>query len=303
MAGVALAMLGMVSIGLNDLMRQLSGVTSVIDFTNDALGSVLFLTGLVVLVIGGLLFAFKAIPPQPNHVGGWIGIAVVLILIGLFAAQFTSAPTAAIVQVPGATVSSYIVSSGLPSGCTVNSVTATETCDAVYNYTSGAFAISATNTDTFKLPTYILFDIHSARTDGLNQTAGISYAVSSVATVTTTGSNPTTYSPIVGYVPASGTSNGVWKAYWGSGSAANLNPSNNAPTSASGWTPSMVGIAAFGGSSNTLHISLPGGNSTSAPAALYSALTLYGSYSMTVTVSGSTPSTFTLTMVIIGEHA
>ena len=132
--------------------------------------------------------------------------------------------------------------------------------------------------------------------------------ISSVPTTSTAGSTPTVYSPVLGYTIATGSAPGIWQSYWGAGSTANLKPTNVAPTSTSALTPSSLGIAAFGGGVDVLHVSLPGSNSTFAPtwpttgtaAATNLGVSLYSSYTLTISVGNSNPATFTLTLVLIG---
>ena len=190
------------------------------------------------------------------------------------------------------------------------------TCTADYNYTSNAFYLCSGNLSAGAARTacvsknFIMVDIHSARADIQNNTAGFNFAVSSVPTTTIVAGTGigTVYSPITGYKAASGTTPGIWQTHWTLGSTAAQNPQNSAPASSSGFTQSTTAVAAFGSVDNVLHISLPGSNSTFAPTwgAGYPGnlgLTQFSSYSETITVGGSNPSVFTLTVTLIGFSA
>lgn len=281
------------------------------DFTNDPIGSFLVVGGLLVLIIFAVLLAARAIPAHPKSIGGIFAVIAILLLGGFVVMSAIVIPGSAVPTATGtgAQVSSYLTTTIIPAGCSVVQSTNTETCDVVYNYTASQFYTCASNTTAgatrtaCALHNYIVVTVHSARTDVLNATYGFPYAVSSVSTVVTTGASPVVYSPEVGYVPATSTASGIWKAQWGTGSASGLNPTQAAPAVTTGWTPSIVGINSFGSASPQLHVSLPGSNSTSAPAAMYAAMTLFTPYSMSFTVGNSSPTTFTLTLILLGESA
>ena len=318
--------------GVFGLMTMLSGLLKTalmgvdnnpLDFVNDPIGAILFIIGIMVVVIYVILLAARAAPPHPKAIGTVFGLAAVLIVVALLFGQLTTLPGAVAPPASGsgAAVSSYIIAPGGGSGvgnavpgCSVNSATNVMTCDMDFNYTSNAFYLCSGNLTVGLGRTaciahnYVLLGIHSARTDVQNATYGFPFAVSSVPTVSSAGTTPTVYSPAVGYTVATGTSPGVWKTNWGSGSTAGLNPTNVAPTSTSNFNPTSLGIGAFGGAVDILHISLPGGNSTFAPtwpttgtaASSNLGVTLYSTYSVIVTVGNSSPTTFTLNLVLIG---
>lgn len=280
------------------------------DFTNDPFGSLLVILGLVLIILFAILLAARAIPAHPKSIGGIMAVIAVLLLGGFFVMSTVNLPTGSVANAPSAaSLTSYLTTTIVPSGCSVVQSTNTETCNVVYNYTASQFYTCASNASAgatrtaCALHNYIVVSVHSARTDTLNATYGFTYQEASVATVVTTGSTPTVYSPCVGYVPATSTASGIWKAYWSQGSQSTLNPTQAAPSVTTGWTPSLYAINSFGSATQQLHLSLPGSNSTSAPAAMYAAMTLYTSYSFTFTVGNSTPSTFTLTIVLLGESS
>jgi len=303
------------------LKTSLFGATNAFDFVNDPIGSILIVGGLIVIVIFGILLAARSIPAHPKAIGGMLAVVALLLVGGFVLAQTTVVPGSVVPPASGtsAAVATYIVASGsgagnAVSGCTLNAGSTVMTCDVDYNYTANYFyacggnLTAGTGRTACIAHNYILLGIHSARTDVLNATYGFSYAVGSVATTTTAGATPTVYSPDLGYVAATGTSPGVWQSYWGSGSTALLKPSNAAPGSSSSFTPTTLGIGAFAGATDVLHLSLPGSNSTFAPtwpttgtlASTNLGVTLYSTYSMTITIGNSNPSTVTLSLVLIG---
>ena len=273
--------------------------------SGGTLGLILIFSAILILVVGILLIAGHAIPPHPAAVGGFMAAVLFLVVLAFVVPSIYPATASVVSAPPAAQLSSYIV---LPAqtGCSLNTITNTVTCTLMYNSTSNYLAVAATNVSghvpTAALAGWILVGFHSARVDALNSTYGFNYQVASIPTITSVGATPTVYSPTVGYIAATSTASGVWKMFWGSGSAANLNPLQAAPSITTGFTPSQVGIASFGSATDYLHLSLPGTNSTSFPTTAYSALTAFGSYTSTVTIQNSTPITFTLVVTIIGEN-
>lgn len=326
--GIVGAFLGLMLMagGLMDkaLTLVMSGATSIFDFVNDPVGTFLVIAGLIVLVIFALLLAARAIPAHPKAVGGIIGVVAVLLIFGFVLAEVTPTPGSLVTPPAQAALSSYLVSPG-EIGCTVNNALSppTETCTEVYNYTSNAFVVSAANStiggvtwtsttctvSTTHCANWILVNIHSARTDVYNSTYGFPYQITSVPTFSTI-SNPTAYSPALGYVAASGTTPGIWKVYPGVGSSATLNPNVAAPGVTSNLGVDQVGIAAFGSASVLYHFSLPGGNSTTAPLSgstplLFSSTSLaqYQTFTYQISVGNSSPAIFDLIVQVIGQHA
>jgi hypothetical protein len=291
------------------------------DFGSDPWGALLFVIGLLGLIILSLGLAFHWIKGQPKALAGGYILLIILAAIGFLVASGVAAQQGAVVPPApsSAQLSSYLIQyNAAGKGCSVNTVTNTETCTAVWNYTDSEMFIAPANGSTTggsgacagTCANWIAVGVHSARTDVNNYTYGFSYQVSSVPVVSSLYNPSTSYSPIVGYKVASGTSPGVWQADWGSGSTGGLFPSNAAPSSTSDFTASSVGIAAFGSATNVLHIALPGSNSTYAPSwgtgtqgSADIGMTTYGTYSMTFTVGNSSPATFTLVLQVIGFHA
>lgn len=322
----ALAMAAMALLGLGTflggmLRTAIYGATNVFDFVNDPIGSFMVVGGLLILVIFGLLLASRAIPAHPKAIGGMIAVVAVLLIGGFVLAQVAIVPGSVVPPATGssAAVASYIVASGNGAGntvpgCSLNAGSTVMTCDVDFNYTGNFFYACSGNLTAGTARTacvahnYLLIGIHSARTDVLNSTYGFPFAVASVPTVTTAGTSPTVYSPAVGYTVATGTSPGVWQSYWSAGSTANLKPANQAPQSTSGFTATSLGIGAFAGATDVLHVSLPGSNSTFAPTwpttgtagSSNTGLTLYSSYSMTISIGNSNPTALTVTIVLIG---
>jgi hypothetical protein len=322
-AALALVMVsvfsGMMEVGriLGAVLLQGETLTqAMFDFVGDPWGTLL-----VVVAIGGafillLGIAFHWFHAEPRVLGSVMGLLVIVGIVGvLIASGVATTSTLSITGPPpaGASLSGYLVSAGLQSGCsisTANPSAPVETCDLVYNYTSNYWATSTSNASTCDWyaaachpRNYIDIPVHEARVDAINGTFGFVYQVGSLYTVTTTGASPTVYSPMVGYIPATGSASGYWLMKWSAGSIATINPSQAAPGVTSAIAQDTVGIAAFGSVSNTLNETLPGAGGSSAPSAMYAAETTYASYSETVTVQDSSPFTFTLTVIPIGEHA
>lgn len=267
-------------------------------------GDLLILLGIIVLVVAMIMIL--ALKGAARHAGGGaVALAFVLIVVGVLyngatpSSSLTSAP-------PGAAITSYIQSSALPTGCSVNTITNTELCTGVFNTNAsgsggGYYVTNANTTILGNKPNYIVFQIHTARTDAINSTYGFTYSVASISTLNTITSAPVTYSPLVGYVPATSTQTGYWKVSPTKGSAASQNPTVAAPATATNVQSDTVGIAAFGSATVAYDLSLPGGNSTYLPPFVNGAQgNLYNLYAFVVTVGGQT---FTLDYEVIGFPA
>lgn len=325
---ISFALLAFAGLAVN-VMRNLMALVPVhaettaqllFDFGNDPWGALLFVVGVLGIFILAIGLAFHWIKGQPKALAGGFILFALLAVIGIVVASGVAQSTPGqVVTNPAATLSSYLIQyNSAGKGCSINTATNTETCTVVWNYTSSIMYVAPSNGSTSgssgacagTCQNWIAIGVHSARTDVLNATYGFSYQIASLPVVSTLYSPSTSYSPIVGYVAASGSTQGYWKTNWGSGSTGGLNPTNAAPSSSSALTPSLLGITAFGSATNVLHIALPGSNSTYAPAwgtgTLGSAdigMTIYSTYSMTFTVGQSSPATFTLVVNLIGFHA
>lgn len=281
------------------------------DFSNDPWGALLFTVGLVGIILLGLATAFHWVQAATRPLAGGFIVLFVLAAVGFLIASGTAQVPSSVTQAPpAAALAGYIVGTSLEPGCSVNTITNTMTCDVVYNTTSNYFAVSSSNASTCNYygsachpRNYLNFEVHQARTDSLNATYGFAFVIATIPTVTTSGANPTVYSPVVGYVAATSTATGYWLVKQNAGSLNGQDPSQAAPGSTSSIGSSTVGITAFGSVSDTWNTTLPGAGGSSAPTSLYAALTLYGSYSMTFQVSNASPQTYTLTVIVIGEHA
>lgn len=270
---------------------------------STVLGDLLILFAIFAFIVGlVVLYALKG-AARHGAIGAFV-VALALLIIGLLYNAANPLSTTPSIAPSSATTSSYIVSSGLQTGCSLNSITNTETCLGTFNTNStaaagGGYYLTSTNGTHFAAyNNWITFSIHSSRADALNATYGFTDTIASVETITTTGSSPVTYSPLLGYTLANSQSNGVWKVFPSTGSAANLNPTASAPSVTTSIQSTVVGIAAFGSVTETYHISLPGSNSTYLPPfALGAVNTIYQEYSFVVTTSNpasGTPTTFTL---------
>lgn len=271
----------------------------------SSIGLLLFWGGILVILIVGMLGFLGHIHAPPRETAYGILVAVIVIAIG-GAMIASSAGNIGVHSNQIATNQEQLqgyISTPSETGCSLNTVSWTVTCDVVYNYTSNYFAVEASNASTYKKPTYIDVTIHEARVDKVNSTYGFIAQVASIPTVTTTDATYPTMSPVVGFVPATGTASGYWLVKQNAGSLSGLNPSESAPSVTSDLGSSTIGIAAFGSVADTFNITLPGTGGSPAPSALYTALASYGSYSMTFTVQDATPFTYTLTVVDIGEFA
>ncbi len=280
------------------------------DFTNDPWGAILFVVGLLGIVLLGLGLALHWVKGSPRHIAGGFVVLFVLMFVGFLVASGITPSTGNVTAAPAnATLQGYIVAP-TETGCSVNTITFTETCTAVYNYTSNYFAVSTTNASTCNWYSaachprnYIDLSVHEARTDAINRTYGFAFAIGSIPTVTTTSTSYPVESPVVGFIPATSTASGYWLVKQNAGSLNAQNPTETAPGTVSNLGSSTVGIQSFGSVTDLWNVTMPGAGGSPAPATLYSAVTIYGSYSMTFTVGNASPATYTLTVIVIGEHA
>lgn len=280
------------------------------DFTNNPWGAGLFVVGLAGFILLALALTLRAVHGSPRHLAGAFALFLAIAFVGgIVTWGIPLSPQSSIGTSPSTQLQGYIVAP-TETGCSVNTITQVETCDLVYNYTSNYFAVSSSNASTCDWYSaachprnYIDIAVHEARVDKINATEGVFFGIGSIPTVTTTGATPTVYSPITGYIAATSSATGYWLVKQNAGSLNGLNPSEAAPGTTANLGSSTVGITAFGSVTDTWNVTLPGAGSSAAPASLYSALTLYGSYSETFTVSQASPQTYTLTVIVIGEHA
>lgn len=270
------------------------------------IGGLVFWIGVIFLFVSVLaLTVIKAVPRK--GVAVLLIVGVVMLLIGTGITGLTPVSGSQTPVVAGTSVSSYITyagASGFQAGVTYNSQTNVLTVYAVFNTTADAWCVAASNTSLGKISTcdFLVIGVHSARADLQNVTAGFTDSVSSVYTFSSLGASPETYS-FLGYTAATSTSTGQWQAYWSSGSNGGLKSSVNAPSVASNIVSSQVGIVAFGATTNYLHLSLAGENSTSFPTTAYSALQTYSSYPIGLSVSSSSPAGMTINFVPLGENS
>lgn len=282
------------------------------DSSTNPWGFMLIIVALGGMLILGLLMAFGHVHIEARAL---IGILVVLSVFGLIGAALAgNVASTSSNNIAGAPPQAQISGHLDPlfeTGCQVSAVPSGSlagqiTCTGVYNYTSSKWAVSATNQSTFKLPNVIYLPMHIARVDNgqgqLNQTYGFTWtwSLGTGGTVVTTGNNPTTYSPIVGYKPATSVANGIWLTNWTTGSSGTANPSEAAPSVTSSVGSTITPLAPFKSVDQTLSIDLPGTGGSSAPSGLYSVFSPYASSELTVSVFGLE---FNVYFQAIGEHA
>jgi hypothetical protein len=281
------------------------------------------------LIIGVGVFAITALiclAWKGNKMGLKIlGVGFVVLLVGggtygILTLSGVTNQTQSIAPPPsgGAVVTTVSGGSVGSAGVTWNSQTDVLTVDLVYNYSTGAnyFCVEAANATcgptaghTSSWPNYLLVPMTLSRTDAVNQTFGYTTTVTQIPTYNTVSGTTTTYS-VIGYKPASGSSTGQWQTFFSAGSFANQNPSVAAPATTSNILSSLVGIAPFKSVTQVLHVSLTGGNSTSAPlsgstSALFTGTTISQFVAMpeTITIQASNPTTITIAYIVIGQHA
>jgi hypothetical protein len=272
-------------------------------------------------LLGGLLAIYLSRTRGAIEAGKWgalfIVIGAVFLVSNLLIGSYLVGQPASVAPPPGGAVQVTVSGGSLgTAGVTWNQASSTLTVDVVWNYTSNYFGIEAANTSTCGTYSgaachpnnYLLLPITMSRTDAINTTFGYTDTVSAVPLFATIGSTPTQYS-VNGYKPASGSTPGTWQMFWSAGSYANQNPSVSAPGTSSNVLSSLVGIAPFHSTTNVLHISLAGSNSTSNPATgqtLFQTTTIqqFVAQVETLTISGgATPSSITVDWICIGQHA
>lgn len=310
------------------LLAQAESVPQLLfDFTNDPWGALLFVIGLIGFIILALALSFHWVKGQPKAIAGGFIVLAVLMFIGFLIASGITTTPAQQAAPAGATLAGYILNSALPSGCSVNNANPQapiETCDVVYNYSANCFFTSTSNASSVGssgyaypgsagcghasgaqkyAPSYILLGIHVARTDALNSTYGFTVTISSIPTITTTSTTYPTLSPIVGYVPATSSAASYWLTKPNAGSLNGQYPPQSAPSVTTGVGANVIGISAFGSTSVTYNETLPGNGGAPAPFNLYTAMPAYATYSQTWTFQNASPVTYTLEIVVIGEHA
>jgi hypothetical protein len=286
-------------------------------------GNALFWLGILVAIAGGALGIYLARRSSPHHAaiyGGGTMLGGVLLLVSGYLVLTLAVSPAAVAPPPAGGAITTTLSGGSvgSAGVSWSAASSILTVDLVYNYSSTAnyFCVEASNATcgptaghTSTWPNYLYLPFTMARTDPSNVTYGFTATVRSVPTYTTVGGSATAYS-FVGYKPASGTSNGQWQVKWTTGSLAGQFPSGSAPSVTSNLISTLEGIKGFGSATAGLQVSLPGGNSTSAPLsgstpALFSGTTIqqFVAYPMTLTFGSSNPGTITINFIVIGQHA
>lgn len=270
---------------------------------------------------GAFVLAIGVIVGLANWFGGktpkGFGWAIALVVVGfvvLLVGQgtvgyFAPASSTNVQPAPSsAAITSYVSTTGFPSGgnltnaLTWNQGTATVQGYLVYNSTSGALVNAAKNGSTYKEPNYLVLPIHSARTDPVNQTYLFTYTVASVSTFQSLGTSPTTCS-FIGFTQATSTQTGQWGVYWDHGQNANQKGQQNAPSVASNVAPDPTAIQGFGAVTNGVHLSLAGGNGTAFGGSCMSAVSLYTTYTETISIGNSNPSVITLDLSVVAIHA
>lgn len=282
-------------------------------------GGLAFLIGIMVLIVAGILAAVAAVMRQAKMikvVGITVALGVTVLVSGVLIAALTPAPTAIVASVPGTTVNTVVNSANFVTGQIWTPSTNAVTVSLVYNSTGAkiftaptvGFTGSGTNAkeacgSSTACHGYVVIPMKLARTDSVNQTAGFTLTINGIPTLTSTGSNPTLYSP-VGYTAASTTSGGVWKISWSAGSLNGINPSQNAPTVTSGVAANVVGVQAFNSYSTVLSIALGGNSSTSGTwGTLAQNFTTYATTVAVTGGAGSTPAAITINWILIGWTA
>lgn len=265
--------------------------------------------GLVVLAVA-LAALYFGRGKGARMAGGGAVVGLVIAVIGVAVSTLTPATGAVTAPiVPGATVNTLEATSpALVAGTSWNTVTSILTVDLEYNTTSSYFCTQSVFSATKGCGAgagstggiqYVLLPLNLIRTDTINTTASFPMTISTIPVANSLGSSPSTYS-IVGFSAATGTQPGQWKEYWGAGTTANQNPGVSAPQVSTNVQTDGLAVTSFSHTVNTLHITLAGANSTSAPAAFAHALQNYTVYPEVVTIGGSTPATITINFILIG---
>jgi hypothetical protein len=278
-------------------------------FDTSTLGGWLTILGLIGFFVG----VFLVLAPGGRgrkHVWLAMPIFAVVAFIGFGVTSLSPASVAAPTAPAQAQLNVVVASApALPSGCTLYSSQYQVTCTTEYNYTSNAFCIvsSFAATHACKSGTnYILLPFKLIRTDcgcgNLNATFSFANTVTSIYTANSLGSNPQPYSPVVGFTAATSTSPGQWQLYPSAGTFASQKPTASAPGTTANVETTNIPIGTFATVTNTWHISLPGSNSTSAPATFAQALQNYTAYSLAFSFANAQgqSGTFTLYDTMIG---
>lgn len=264
------------------------------------LSGLAFVMGLVLVALAFvLIFVLRGKGMRPAVGVGLLG--VVVIVLGLVGGALAPAATTTPPIAPPAAACAVQLASApaLATGETWNTISNTLTVDLVYNKTSNFFFVSSTVGASTSKPNYVLFPIKLVRTDPINQTFSFPVSIASIPTANSLGATPTTYS-VVGNTPATSTTPGIWQAYFSAGTLANQKPTVSAPSVSTNVISDGTPVTSFGSVTSVLHISLAGGNSTSAPTLFAEALQNYTSYPMTVSVGNGSPSLLTIDFILIG---
>lgn len=280
------------------------------DVLNLATGpGIAFLIGIILLVgpgIAVLLTRGRAARPAVGYVAL---VGVFVLVISFVAAGLTPAATGSIAP-PAKTQTVNAILSTTPAllhGQTWNSVTSTLTVNLLYNVTSHAFCsvtvFAATHGcglhSSATYPNYVLLPLNLIRTDAQNTTNSFPMSIASIPTQNSLGANPQTYS-ICGFTAQTSTSPGQWQMFFHAGTTAGQKPTVSAPSVSTNVITDGVAVKAFANTVNTIHISLAGGNSTSAPTPFAAALQNYTSYPVSITIGNSQPASVVINFVIIG---
>ena len=272
------------------------------------LGIIFIVLGVVMFAIGGYVFFMAGRTGPGTKAIAFLGVAgVVLVAVGLWLPSAYPATNALTPPPPSATLS-VTSSATFPAGETWNAQTGTLVADLVWNYSTNAFCVSATNQSCHGLPGYVDLPLTLARSDSNTQTFGFSVCWSSLQEYSTV-TNPTSYS-FPGYKAASGSNPGQWQWQFTAGSYKNSNPTAAAPATTSNIQCTTVGIGNFSSVNIAFHGPLAGNNGTLAPLSgttptLFSATTIaqFATYTTTLTVQNGSPSTITIQFVVIGQHS
>lgn len=257
-----------------------------------------------ILALVGFILAYTRVSVKGGSALGGAGIIAIVLIVLIYPLVSVAPASIASSTCPvtgGCTVNTLENSAlSLASGETWSSSTNTLTVDIVYNSTGSALHVCAAVTPCASTTNnYVLLPLKLIRTDTYNGTAAFAMNIATVPTVTSLGTSPTVYS-FLGYKAATGTTPATWQAYWSAGTTASLNPTVVAPTVTTNILPDSVPVTSFSSTVNVLHVSLAGGNSTSAPFAWGQALLNYTTYPMTLSIGSSTPSIVTINFVVIG---
>jgi hypothetical protein len=259
----------------------------------------------IVAAIGGFIYAVWMRASVKGLQTGVVVLAVgvVTILVASFAAPTTGSVST---QPPPQPTASAIVSVNTAMLQTNASwAPATHTLTYKVADQSGKYYLCATNNSAAgtgcskgSTPTFLGVPLSFARGDSGNFSAGFYTTINGIPTATPSGGT-TAYS-VIGYTAATSTSGGVWQISYSSGSLKGANPSQNAPSVASGLGPNLVGVGAFGTASEYLGFTLAGTNSTSS-GFTGTGYAQYTTESFTIAFSGgagATPAAITVDIIL-----